>query len=859
MANSPIGITDLIYAGGKYVVTTTNNATPILISANGAEWDSTISYTPVSTATSQSLSMNGVTYNNGLYVAVGDNVISSIDLNTWTSVYEFPNNGLVNTLNDVAYVSNAGFTGFVGVGLGQRYVAGQAVSAGIIYASPGSATAWSMTSFNQTEYGLNAVTSNGQTIVAVGDNGLVYTSFNTYDWYLQASGVSENLNNIIWDSVNNIFVAVGNNGTIITAPIDGATWSDYTDTGVTSEDLESVLYNNDSSEYIIVGFNNTVLTSVDAETWTLSANFETIPTVYTVQGDAFTAGYGPEELVAGVVTDAITMITATRPGTNWDETIYQHVGYNVVSLELTPTSGTQTEYSFLYAVSTPAQLTVSVINYVTELSTTLVGPNTDGINSDYTVDWVNKVIILNNPIAYVTAGTSDKLRIDVYETGNGDQLVKANTETDPIRDNTVTGFQEIYVNANYSAGIYQGSGVVRPTTEPQQATAISTSDITDAITCVSVQDFVLNGAITFSGAVFGNIVEDQVYYVKSISYVSNRITISEVYNISTGTAGATFSLSTATGSMEVIIQVGTGTVWTPPLVYNNGSKLVLGHTATVTRTKSITNTVTSITTGDLVVDQAIKFSNTIFGGIVPLQTYYVKTIVDGNEFTISETVGGPTFELTNATGGAIFVSADYAIGLADNGISAALILANEHDASVDYITYTLFGETLPIQYGYTIPEVQYFNGNGSTSEFILTNYIGDSNVTSAIVEIDGIRQTSSAYTISSTTNAILFNTPPAADTVVSVTSYNLTDRQYFNTQYGITGSSGSALGTIVVSDTVNSVVPFDSGVLAGSFIIGKVSASKKSKYGNFAFCANRFLFLALPKFSELDIKVQFSR
>ena len=809
LANSPIGVTDLIYAGGKYVVTTSNNATPILISDNGAEWDSTISYTPVSTAVSQSLSMNGVTYNTGVYVAVGDNVISSTDLNTWTSVYEFPNDGLVNTFNDVAYVSTGGFTGFIAVGLGQRFVTGQAVNTGIIYASPGSAIAWSMTSFNQTEYGLNAVASNGQTIVAVGDNGVIYTSFNTINWYLQSSGISEDLNNIIWDSVNNIFVAVGNNGTIITAPIDGATWTDYTDAGVTSEDLQSVLYNNDSSEYVIVGFNNTVLTSTDAETWTLSANFETIPTVYTVQGDAFTAGYGPEELVAGVVTDAITMITATRPGTNWDETIYQHVGYNVVSLELTPTSGTQTEYSFLNAVSTPAQLNVCVINYVTELSTTLVGPNTDGINADYTVDWVNKIITLNDPITFVTTGTADKLRIDVYETGNGDQLVKANTETDPIRDNTITGFQEIYVNANYSAGIYQGSGVIRPTTEPQQVTAISTSDITDAITCTSVQDFVLNGSITFSGQVFGNIVEDQVYYVKSISYVSNRITISEVYNVSTGTAGATFSLSSATGNMEVIIQIGTGTVWTPPLVYNNGFKLVLGHTATVTRTKSITNTVTSITTGDLVVDQAIKFSNTIFGGIVPLQTYYVKTIVDGNEFTISETAGGPTFDLTNATGGAIFVSGDYAIGLADNGISAALILANEYDESVDYITYTLFGETLPIQYGYTIPETQYFNGNGSTSEFILTNYIGDSNVTSAIVEINGIRQTSSAYTISPTTNSIIFNTPPIADSVVSVTSYNLTDRQYFNTEYGITGSSGSALGTITVSDTVNLISTFD--------------------------------------------------
>ena len=580
---------------------------------------------------------------------------------------------------------------------------------------------------------------------------------------------------------------------------------------------------------------------------------ETNPTVYNVQGDAFTAGYGPEELVPGVVTDTLTMTVATRPGTNWDATIYQHVGYNVVSVELTPTSGIQTEYSFANAVETPAQIAVFVIDYGTGLSTSIYN------DVDYTVNWVDKIVTLNSSLAYV--GGADRLRIDVYETGNGDQLVKANTETDPIRDNTTTGFQEIYVNANYTAGIYQGSGVIRPTSEAQEVIATSTSSISNAITCENVDHFVLNGSITFSGAVFGGIVEDQIYYVKSISYATNRITISDVYTTSTGTAGATFLLTDGTGVMDAIIQVGTGTVWTPPSVFHNGTKIVLGQSATVTRTKSITNTITCITTGDLVVDQVIRFSNTIFGnstfnagsfvigqiykiltlgttdftligatsnivgtiftatgigqgtgtalgGIIPLQPYYVKTIVDGNEFTISSTVGGDTVELTDATGGAIFISGDYAIGLADNGISASILLANEYDTSVDYITYTLFGQTLPVQYGYTIPEVQTFNGNGSTAQFMLDNYVGDSNITSAIVEINGVRQTQSSYTISANGNTLTFNSPPPAGSLVAITSYNLTDRQYFNTQYGITGGS-TALATIVVSNTSHVVGTYD--------------------------------------------------
>jgi hypothetical protein len=817
LTNTPIGVTDIIYTGSKYVVTTDNNATPVMISDNGIAWDSTITYVPI--ANVAPLAMNGVAYNSGTYIAAGDNIILSTDLNTWTEVFKFPNDGLTNTFNDVAYVTTGGFTGFIAVGLGQRYVNStgitpfyvQAIDSAIIYSSTSNNATWINTQFNATTSGLNAVTSNGQLIVVVGDDGVIYTSANSINWAPQISSVTENLNAVIWDSVNSIFVAVGDNGTIITATPDvlftsGASWT--VQTSGTTEDLTSVVYNSDDGEYVAVGYNNTVVRTDDAEaTWTSSANFETLPTVYTVQGDAFTAGYGPEEMVPGVVTDTVTMVVATRPGTNWDETIYQHVGYNVVSIELSPTSGSQTEYSFVDVVETSAQISVFVINRNTGLSTSIYA----GI--DYTVDWVNKIVTLDTPLVYVPSGISDKLRIDVYETGNGDQLVKANTETDPIRDNTVTGFQEIYVNANYSAGIYQGSGVIRPTTEPLEVTAISTSEITDAITCVNVDDFVLNGAITFSGEVFGNIVEDQVYYVKSISYVSNRITVSEVFNTSTGTAGATFALSTATGSMEAIIQVGTGTVWTPPIVYHNGTKLVLGHTATVTRTRSGTNTVTSITTGDLVENQIIRFSNTIFGGIVPLQPYYIKTLVDGNEFTISETIdengiAGPVFPLTDETGGAIFISADYAIGLADNGISASLLLANEYDISVDYLTYTLFGQTLPIQYGYTTPETQTFTGDGSSSAFTLTNYIGDSNVTSAIVEVNGARLTNSAYSISDITNIITFNAPPSDGASIAVTSYNLTDRQYFNTQYGITGGS-TTLSTITVSDTVNLVSTYD--------------------------------------------------
>jgi hypothetical protein len=414
--------------------------------------------------------------------------------------------------------------------------------------------------------------------------------------------------------------------------------------------------------------------------------------------------------------------------------------------------------------------------------------------------------VINN--SHLTA--TDRLRIDVYEVGNGDQLVKSNTENDPIRLNETTGFQEIYVNANYSASIYQGSGIIRPDTSPVATVAVKTDNTTNAVTCESVTNFVLNSPITFSGAVFGGIVEDKVYYVKTIGYASNRITISETYNLTTGTAGETFLLTSATGSMEVVISAGTGLTWTPPAMYHNGTLMVLGATAMVIKTKAITNTITTISTGGLIVNSPIVFSNTMFGGvIVPQQTYYIKQIVDGNEFTISATQGGSVLVLTNATGGATFVTNDYAFGLSNNGITAAIVFANKYDTTVDYITYSLFGETLPIQYGYTIPQVELFSGNGSTALFALNNYVGGDNPMNAIVEINGVRQTESAYSISSLTNSILFYSPPAINSTIAVTTYNQTDRQYLNTQYSITSSTGSQLASITVGSTTHLVSSFD--------------------------------------------------
>ena len=340
------------------------------------------------------------------------------------------------------------------------------------------------------------------------------------------------------------------------------------------------------------------------------------PTVYDIQGESFLSGYGPEELVPGVVTDNLSMLVTTRPGTNWPATQYGHVGYRVVSEEVTPTVG-QLVFSFANMVSVPAQIAVFDITDVTGLSQSLY------VTRNYTVNWINKTLTL-----LVALAGGHSLRVDVYEVGNGDQLVKSSSEFNPIRNET--GHSEIYLDCDYLGSLTSGSGVINPATD---------------------------------------------------------------------------------------------SVWTAPIVFVNGVKKQYG--------------------------------------------------------------------------------VDYLFGLAVDGVTAKIVFTSTYSASTDYITYTVFGETTPQQYGYTLPETQTLTALPGQSVFNLTNYVAGDNPTNAVVELNGLRldPAITPYTINTGAETLILGAGVTAGTVVAVTSFNLTDRQYLHTQYGITGKTVANI--ILISNNIS--------------------------------------------------------
>ena len=673
LANDTLSFTDIVRYGDQYVMTSNNRAIPLFTSDNQTVWKTDTYFVPFGVPEigrdffkirmiEANQAYNAVICNNGLFIAVNTNIVTSTDLVNWQA--RLPSLSATTILNDVAYVTASGFTGYITVG--------SKPGAGAIYKS--------LNGLNWTEFtgpinsGLNAVTSGFGKIYAVGNQIIAYSTDST-NWTLITS--TGNVFNDVYYA-NGILVLVGNNGLVQTST-DGINF--VTKTTGTTENLNSVMYVPEKNQWTIVGNNNTVLqtSNITAGTvlWGTTNIFQEVRTEYTIQGDPFMSGYGPEEMVPGIVSDQLVMTVNTRPGTNWPANQYAHVGYKVVSLELDRTI--TNEYKFGYATQTPAQ--INVFFMVDGLSITLYE------NIDYTVDWYNKIVFLNNPL---TSG--QKVRIDVYEVGNGEQLVKSNTDNDPIEINLTTGFDEIALDCNYTNLDYNGGGIVQAYTD--------------------------------------------------------------------------------------------GEFYTEPAVFYNGTKLVPGLANYAISTNAINNSITTFSTTGFLTDQRITFSETMFGGITPLVSYYIDQVLSGTAFTIKDQFGNPV-TLIGATGTALFVTEDYAAMPADNQITAKVVFADHYDMLTDYISYSFFGETQPLQYGFTIPQTQQFLGNGTVGPYILTNNLSGFNPENAVVEVDGLRRSPTEYNVNYTTGTLVFNSlTPSSSSTIAVTTYNDTNRQYlFTNQY----------------------------------------------------------------------------
>jgi len=160
-----------------------------------------------------------------------------------------------------------------------------------------------------------------------------------------------------------------------------------------------------------------------------------------------------------------------------------------------------------------------------------------------------------------------------------------------------------------------------------QTVARSTQVGSNLITVDSTAGFIANNPVIFIGTEFGDIQKEKVYYILAINN-STTFTISLTPN------GAAVNLLNATG--EFIVK-------TTPAVFNlttDSGSMVATTTATK---KTLTNGYgTMIGT----------YKTALFGGVTQGTTYYIKTIDNANnKFTVTDSFGGlVTLNLENKTG-----------------------------------------------------------------------------------------------------------------------------------------------------------------------------------------------------------------
>lgn len=232
----------------------------------GATWNTATA--PGATAPGAN-ALRGVAFGNAKFVAAGDSnalysgvptvLANGTGAITWTDLTSASTTQAPGTkFNAVSYNASPA----------RHFVAG---TGGVILQSADAAVTWTKVADSKTTNELLALANNGTGfVVAVGVSGTIVTSSDSgSSWAPGTSGTPNALNGVAYDVNSGRFAAVGDTGTVLYG--DGKTWSPGTIVGGTTPKLRAVTNGYDAALaywFVAVGDNGTILTSPDGVTWT---------------------------------------------------------------------------------------------------------------------------------------------------------------------------------------------------------------------------------------------------------------------------------------------------------------------------------------------------------------------------------------------------------------------------------------------------------------------------------------------------------------------------------------------------------------------------------------------------------------
>ena len=212
------------------------------------------------------------------------------------------------------------------------------------------------------------------------------------------------------------------------------------------------------------------------------------------------------------------------------------------------------------------------------------------------------------------------------------------------------------------------------------------------ITLSTVSGIYVGNTIVFNivnpNLAIGNLVAGTTYYILSVQYGSNTITVS------TSAGGSVFNPGTATGTMSfVATTLSAGNI----LIYDT-------TTGTATTTTVNTNFITLTASANssystLQVGDTITFTGTGFGGL-NTGTYYI-TSVYSNQITVSSVLDGANLSVTTASGTLNWTSSRWRNITVPQGYNSIAITGGSTTSNVATLTFTS-QNTIPFPVGSTI-------------------------------------------------------------------------------------------------------------------------------------------------------------
>lgn len=423
---------------------------------------------------------------------------------------------------------------------------------------------------------LNGIAYGNNLYVAVGTDGTIKTSPDAATWLYKTTGTTCTLNSVTYGE--NFFVTVGDYGMLLTSP-NGTNWTQRNSN--TQQHLRSITYQNNL--YVAVGTGGTIITSPDCTTWTVQTSGTTVNLNSIAYGNGKFAAVGETGVILTSADgiswtiaqqDALYIISGITYGSNGFLAIgYYRFEQQLLLKTFTSTDGINWTEQSIEFNSIPLAVIYHDGIFVIISNSGMIATSQDG--TTWSTQYTASPNITLNGIAYGVQG--------YVAVGEKESVVKS---PDGVSWSQVSKDSYSFNGVAYGSGLFAAvddSGVIMTSADGKQWTERLTSftqGLSRRLNAIIYENgkFVAVGGQFNSGTVMGRILTS----ANGIDWTScDTHVLSEIIDITYGNG-----LYVALTSRGYILTSTDGTVWTEStanvstdvrkITYGNSKFVILG-------------------------------------------------------------------------------------------------------------------------------------------------------------------------------------------------------------------------------------------------------------------------------------------